>query len=106
MKERDYQAQLIKKLRVLFPGCVILKNDSSYMQGVPDLIILYGRYWGMLEVKLHVNFRTQPNQEYYIEQLNAMSFAAFIHPDNEEEVLHALQHAFELEGDSRVSQRQ
>lgn len=106
MRERNYQAQLIKKLRRRFPGCVILKNDSSYMQGVPDLIILYGRFWAMLEVKTHVNAPEQPNQEYYVEILNEMSFAAFIYPDNEEEVLNALQHAFQLEGDTRIPQRQ
>ena len=106
MRERAYQAELIKKLRDLFPGCVILKNDSSYMQGVPDLIILYGRFWAMLEVKATRGSRVQPNQEYYVDQLNEMSFAAFIYPANEEEVLHALQLAFNLEGDSRVSQRQ
>jgi hypothetical protein len=94
MRESAYQRRLIRKLKILFPGCIILKNDSSYLQGVPDLIILYGRCWGTLEVKLHVNFRTEPNQEYYVDLLNKMSFAAFIHPDNEEEVLDALQLAF------------
>lgn len=105
MRERVYQAQLIKELRRRFPGCVILKNDSSYMQGVPDLIILFGRFWAMLEVKVSASAPNQPNQEYYVEMLDDMSFAAFIYPDNEEEVLDALQLAFNFEGDSRVSQR-
>lgn len=102
MRERDYQAQLIIKLRRLFPGCVILKNDANYMQGVPDLTILWGRSWAILEDKVSADARCQPNQEYYIDMFNQMSFAAFIHPDNEEEVLHALQLAFESERDSRV----
>jgi hypothetical protein len=89
----------------MFPGCVILKNDSSYLQGVPDLIILWGPYWAMLEVKTHANANQQQNQEYYIDVLNEMSFAAFIHPDNEEEVFDALQHAFQPERNSRVPQR-
>jgi hypothetical protein len=100
MLERVYQAQLIKRLRRLFPGCVILKNDPDYMQGVPDLTILFRTHWALLEVKADAYSPVQPNQEFYIEQLNEMSFAAFIHPDNEEEVLHALQHAFQFSGHS------
>ena len=102
MQERHYQAQLIKRLRRLFPGCVILKNDPTYMQGIPDLVIFWGKQWAMLEVKVTADAPNRPNQEFYIDELNEMSFAAFIHPDNEEEVLHALQLAFESERDSRV----
>ena len=93
MQERTYQAKIIKRLRAMFPGCVLLKNDSSYLQGIPDLLILHKNRWAMLEVKRDVVFHAQPNQVYYIDQLNAMSFAAFIHPGNEEDVLHDLQHA-------------
>lgn len=96
MAERHYQARLIKKLRSLFDGIVILKNDSGYMQGVPDLILLYGPYWAMLEVKWDKDSPFQPNQEYYLTVLNEMSFAACIYPENESEVLGALQQAFGL----------
>lgn len=94
MRERDYQAKLIKKLEKMFPGCLILKNDSSYLQGVPDLSIFYGDKWAMLEVKVDVMAPTQPNQEHYIKRLDDMSFATLIYPDNEEAVLDALQSAF------------
>lgn len=95
MLESRYQAQLIKKLQAMFEGCVILKNDSSYLQGVPDLTILYKDRWAMLEVKATGAWvREQPNQEHWIRMLDDMSFAAFIHPGNEEEVLDALQHTF------------
>lgn len=90
MPERTYQAELIKRLRELFEGCLILKNDSSYMQGVPDLIILYHDRWAMLEIKLSKDAAYQPNQAYYVSELNRMSFAAFIYPEIEEEVLHDL----------------
>ena len=106
MLESYYQAQLIKKLRDLFPGCVILKNDTSYMQGVPDLTILYELMWAVLEVKTSATARQQPNQGYYVEMLNKMSFAAFIHPDNETEVLHELQQAFNVGGHPRLSKPQ
>ena len=94
MREAQYQARVINKLRTMFPQCIILKNDSSYLQGVPDILILYNDRWAMLEVKL-ISSSYEPNQGYYIELLNEMSFAAFINPGNEEEVLHALQLAFE-----------
>lgn len=92
--ENQYQQKLIKKIKVLFPGCYVLKNDPSYNQGIPDLIVLFKDKWGMLEVKIKANATEQPNQRYYVEQLSDMSFAAFISPDNEEEVLYELQRAF------------
>lgn len=95
MLERTYQSKLIKTLRQRFPGCVVLKNDTSYIQGIPDLTILYGIRWAMLEVKASADSPTQPNQEFHVNGLNHMSFAAFIYPENEGEVLYALQCAFE-----------
>ena len=91
MRESTYQARLIDILRDMFPGCMILKNDSGYLQGIPDLLILYHSSWAALEVKASINSPTQPNQEYYIEMLDTMSYASFISPENEEEVLYALQ---------------
>lgn len=95
MKERYYQGRLINKLENLFPGCVVLKNDANYIQGIPDLIILYNDRWACLEVKNDSTSQVQPNQDYYIERLNEMSFAAYIYPENEAEVLDALQRSFE-----------
>jgi len=92
--ESAYQARLIKKLKKLFPGCVVLKNDPQYLQGILDLTLLWKKYWAMLEVKVSGTAANRPNQEYYVEQLDNMSFAAFIYPENEEEVLIALQEAF------------
>lgn len=103
MLERDYQAQLIERLRLLLPGCFILKNDSEYLQGVPDLLVLYRDRWAMLEVKPSAGARVRPNQAYYVDMLNEMSFAAFIYPENEEDVLRELQHAFTSRRHARVS---
>lgn len=105
MRENSYQAYLIKELRGMFPGCFILKNDSTYLQGVPDLVILFEGKWAMLEVKAHAKASQQPNQEYYVKLLDEMSFAAFIYPENEEEILHELQHTFKPRRPARVSQR-
>ena len=94
MKESKFQSQLIKKLKNMFPGCVIMKNDCAYSPGIPDLTILYKNRWAMLEVKASGKAKEQPNQQYYIEQLDDLSFAAFIFPENENEVLNELQKAF------------
>lgn len=91
MRESQYQSHLIRLIRDLFPGCVVLKNDSEYLPGVPDLLILHHDRWAMLEVKAYEGAREQPNQDYYVREFNRMSFAAFIYPENEQEVLHALQ---------------
>lgn len=104
MAENKYQAKLIKKLSRMFPGCEILKNDPGYRQGILDLTIFWGPYWGMLEVKASASAPKQPNQDYYVQRMNDMSFAAVIYPENEEEVLAALQEAFSSRGATCVSQ--
>lgn len=96
MLERTYQPKVIKRLRREFPGCVILKNDSQYLQGIPDLIILFGGRWATLEVKASESSPKQPNQEYYVGKLNDIGgFAAFIYPEIEDEVFRALQSALQ-----------
>lgn len=94
MLERDYQTTLIKKLNSMFPGCLVLKNDPGYLQGIPDLVIFHGECYAFLEVKVSERARIQPNQEYYIDKLNRMSFASFISPSTEAEVLDALRQSF------------
>jgi hypothetical protein len=103
VSESAFQAKTIRKLKKMFPGCEILKNDPRYRQGIPDIVILYGPFWAMLEFKASKNAREQPNQGYHIERLSNMSFAAKIYPENEEEVLAALQEAFSSRGAACVS---
>lgn len=91
--EAAYQKYLIDKLEDMFPGCFIIKNDAAARQGIPDLLILWGDRWFMLEVKLSERSPIQPNQEYYVNMFSEMSFAAFICPENEEQVLDDLQSA-------------
>lgn len=93
MQERDFQAKTIKKIRELLPGCLILKNDANYLQGILDITVFYRDRWGMLEFKKSEDSPFQPNQEYYLDLLNGMSFAAVIYPSNAEEVICALQDA-------------
>lgn len=95
MLESKFQADLIKDIKKMFPGCVVMKNDSSYIQGIPDLLVLYNDRWASLECKKSEGARKQPNQEYYVEKLDNMSFSRFIFPENKEEVLRELQSAFQ-----------
>ena len=95
MKENAFQALLIKELKSRFPDCVVLKNDATYIQGVPDILVLKDSKWAALECKKDSAASHQPNQDYYISLLDRMSFARFIYPENKEEVLNDLQQTFE-----------
>lgn len=92
--ESKFQHQLIKDLKAMFPGCIVLKNDPNYLQGIPDLTVLYLDRWATLEVKKAANASHQPNQDYYVDTMNRMSFSSFIYPENKEVVLNELQQAF------------
>lgn len=94
MRESEYQAELIKKLKKIFPGCVIFKGNAAETQGVPDLTILFHHRWAMLEVKTSATAPQQPNQDYWVDHFDDMSYAAFIYPSNEEEILNELQRTF------------
>lgn len=87
MSESKFQAELIRDLKELFPACIVLKNDANYMQGIPDLIILNGGRWAALECKASMNARLQPNQAFYILEMNEMSYASVICPENKENVI-------------------
>lgn len=76
-----------------FPGCMVMKLDANYIQGIPDLLILFNDRWATLECKRSYKAHKQPNQSYYIEKMNEMSFSRLIFPENKEEVLDDLQQA-------------
>lgn len=104
MNEIEYQRKLIKKLQVLIPGSLVIKNDPSFMQGIPDVLVLYRDKWAMLEIKIDGHASIQPNQAYYVKLLGEMSFASFITPETEEDVLHDLQQALGVVRTARISQ--
>ena len=92
--ESDFQKELMDEIRSEYPGCVILKNDSGYIQGIPDWTILYKDKWAVLEAKKNEKAKKQPNQPYYVEKLNDMSYSRFVYPENKEEVLEGLRNIF------------
>jgi len=105
MRENKFQSNLIKEIKNLFPGCMVLKNDPNYIQGIPDLLILHGKKWATLECKRSADAPIRPNQAYYVKRMNKMSFSRFIFPENKEEVLRELQSAFKSGRSTRVSKR-
>lgn len=93
--ERDFQSDLKKKIKVMFPGCMIHKLDSGEIQGIPDLLILFKNKWATLECKQSARASKRPNQEYYVGLMNEMSFSRFICPENQEEILNELRKSFQ-----------
>jgi hypothetical protein len=93
MLESVFQSKLIKEIGERFPGSIVTKVES-YIQGLPDLLILYEDKWAMLECKRNRNAKHQPNQDDYVKKLDGMSFSRFIYPENKEEVLNDLQQTF------------
>lgn len=94
MLESKFQSGLIKDLKKMFPGCFVMKTDPTYIQGLPDLLILFKDRWAALECKKSATATKRPNQEYYVNQMNNMSFSRFICPENKETVLNELQQTF------------
>lgn len=96
-RENTFQRRLKKEIKDRFPGCYILKNDPTIIQGIPDLTILYNDKWATLEVKRSKEELTKnprPNQDKHVERMNRMSFSAFIYPENKEEILDELEQSF------------
>lgn len=94
MLESKFQASLIKDLKKRYPGCMVMKNDPNYIQGIPDLIVLHEDKWATLECKKSEKEKHQPNQDYYVEHMDKMSFSRFIYPENKKEVLGELSNFF------------
>lgn len=101
MKEADFERDLKNELETRFPGCFVIKGNSAMRQGVPDRLVLHGQHWAALEVK-YPKGRKKPayeeNQEWYIEKLGEMSFAAVVTPANFHEVIDEMESAFGTEG--------
>lgn len=95
MLESKFQSNLIKEIKENLPGCIVMKTDPNYIQGMPDLLILHKNKWASLENKRSANAKKQPNQQYYVDKMNEMSFSRFICPENKEAVLSDLYKALE-----------
>lgn len=94
MLENKFKTKLVKHIETRFPGSMVFHLDPSEKQGIPDLLVLIGDRWAALEGKKEKNAAHQPNQDYYVQKMNGMSFARFIYPENEKEVLNEMERAF------------
>jgi hypothetical protein len=104
--ETKFQTHLIKRIeKEILPGSIVIKNDSGYQQGIPDLSVFWHDRWAWLEVKRSWDSDEEPNQRYFVEWANRYAYGAFIFPENEEEVLRELQQAFRASRKARVPQR-
>lgn len=83
--ESGFQDRLRDELKDMFQGCMIFKMDQ--IQGIPDLLILYEDKWASLECKQHAGASVRPNQRYYVDLMDKMSFSRFVYPENKDEVL-------------------
>ena len=94
MLENRFKTNLVNEIESLFPGCIVIHMDPNEVQGISDLLILYGNKWAALEGKKNANASHRPNQDYYVELLDNWSFARFIYPENKDEVLADLKRYF------------
>lgn len=93
MTEAKFKTELKKEIEKRLPGSIVMYLNPNDIQGIPDLHVLYGSRWASLEAKKSKNEPHRPNQDYYVDKMNGMSFAAFIFPENKEEVLDAMERA-------------
>jgi len=101
--ESNFQRKLKAEIKERYPGCYVLKNDPTYIQGIPDLTILYKDTWAALEVKkdkatamsaMKGKSGGRPNQPLHVARMNEMSYAAFIYPENKEDIFNELDRKF------------
>lgn len=93
MLENKFKTNLIKEIRARFSGAIVLHTNPP-PQGIPDLLVLCGGRWAALEGKRENSSSHRPNQDYWIEKMDKMSFARFVSPENKEEVLNAMEQTF------------
>lgn len=103
MKESEFQKDLVEEIYGLFPGCLVTKQDPTYIRGIPDLSIFYKSKWAFLECKKSAKEKPRPGQEEYIAWAKENSFGSFIYPENKEEVLDELQQALRPRRKTRLS---
>ena len=94
MLENKFKTKLIKEIKQRFPGCLVVHLDPNEIQGIPDILILFNNGWAALEGKKNASASHRPNQDYYVELMDRMSFARFIFPENAQEVLNELERTF------------
>lgn len=89
--ESKFQKEFTDALEEKFPGCLIIKGNSSYRQGLPDWLMLHQDNWAAFEIKRNKNAKRSDSQSYYVNKMNDMSYASFVDPENYREVISEVQ---------------
>ena len=109
--EADYKPKLMGRIATRFAPLHVVRfqhNDPNApaSQGIPDLTVYIDDLWFLLEVKRSEKSKKRPNQDYYINLYGSVTFCAVIFPENEEEVLDAMERSLEARGQARLSRGQ
>lgn len=97
-ENRFQRDEVISKIKELVPGCIVMKNDPTYIQGIPDLTVMKGGRCALLEVKKSARASHRPNQDYYIKLIREQGgYASFVYPENLEAVLNEAKQFLEQE---------
>lgn len=94
MLENKFKQKLVGEIKKLLPGSIVVHLDPNEIQGIPDLLVLYGFKWAALEGKKSAKESHRPNQDYYVEKMNENGFARFIFPENKDAVLEEMKDYF------------
>ena len=91
--ESNFERNLVKEIKKRFPEAIVTKLKDT--QGIPDRLILYRNKWASLECKREEHASHRPNQDWYVDRMNNMSFSRFVFPENKDEVMRDLTAFFE-----------
>lgn len=105
MLESVFKKKLINRILREFPGAIVLKADANNIQGITDNFILFEDRWAAFEAKRNRLAPHQPNQDYYVDLLNRMSYASFVYPENEEQFIHEIQQSLRPNRPTRLPVR-
>lgn len=95
MIESDFQHKLIERLEKTFVGSIVMKNDPTYIQGIPDLTMLYKNTFVAFECKRSAHESKRPNQQWYVDEIiRNGGLAYFIYPENVEEIINDISRKF------------
>ena len=98
--EGKFKEKLIKDIEKELPGCIVTKLEADTSNGIPDIIILHKGKWATLEAKKDISEVTKARrnklaQDYYVAEMNKMSFSRYVYPQNKAEVINELKVHFQ-----------
>ena len=97
MSEATFRTKWLNKFKKLSPDIFIEFADPKRKNGIPDVIIFYKKKYARLETKRSKNASKRLHQQYYIDYFNSQGiYAAFLTPENQEEVYNALRRYFKI----------